>query len=95
MAILYPLRCRTGRTAPSPTGSRNLFECQLAASGAGFRFAVAYDAHREEIWVVENGPVGVNQRVAELAALVDRSRGLRRDMAWYPTWERELAEQPS
>ena len=32
-AILYPFRCRIGSTAPSPAGSRNLFECQLVASG--------------------------------------------------------------
>ena len=33
LAILYPFRCRIGSTAPSVTGLRNLFECQLAASG--------------------------------------------------------------
>src|SRR5258708_26721573 len=32
-AILYPFKCRMGITAPSRTGFRNLFECQLAASG--------------------------------------------------------------
>ena len=32
-AIFQPFRCRIGRTAPSRRGLRNLFECQLAASG--------------------------------------------------------------
>src|SRR3982750_1194345 len=33
LAILYPLRWRMGSTAPSVAGFRNLFECQLVASG--------------------------------------------------------------
>ena len=31
LAIFQPLRCRIGRTAPSPAGSSSLFECQLVA----------------------------------------------------------------
>src|SRR4051794_1364912 len=33
LLILYPLRCRIGKTAPSRIGFRNLFECQDVASG--------------------------------------------------------------
>src|SRR5580700_7581857 len=33
LAILYPLRCRIGSTAPSLAGLRNLLECQAVASG--------------------------------------------------------------
>src|SRR5262249_43911200 len=33
LLILYPFRCRIGRTAPSRTGLRNLLMCQLVASG--------------------------------------------------------------
>ena len=32
LAILYPLRCRIGRTAPSVAGSRNLLLCHEVAS---------------------------------------------------------------
>ena len=33
LAILYPFKWRIGSTAPSVAGLRNLFECQLVASG--------------------------------------------------------------
>src|ERR1700737_3127633 len=33
LLILYPFRCRIGRTAPSVIGLRNLFECQEVARG--------------------------------------------------------------
>jgi hypothetical protein len=65
-----------------------LFECQLAASGA-----VADDARDEEARVVVRGAEGVRERVAELAALVDRARRLGCDVAGDPARERELAEE--
>ena len=40
----------------------------------GLRLAVADDAQREQIGVVEHRPVGVHERVPELAALVDGAR---------------------
>ena len=41
---------------------------------AGLGLAVADDAGDDQVGVVERGAVGVRQRVAELAALVDRAR---------------------
>ena len=46
----------------------------------GLRLAVADHAGDDEVGVVERRAVGMRQAVAELAALVDRARGLRRDM---------------
>ena len=60
----------------------------------GLGLAVADHAQRQQVRVVEHRAVGVQQRVAELAALVDRARRLGRDMARDPARERELAEQP-
>ena len=57
------------------------------------RLAVADDAGDEEFGVVEGRAVRVRERVAELAALVDRARRLRRDVARDPAGERELAEE--
>ena len=48
---------------------------------SGLGLAVADDAADEEIGVVERGAVGVGERVAELAALVDRAGRLGRDVA--------------
>ena len=61
----------------------------------GLRFAVADDAADEQVGVVERGAVGVHERVAELAALVDRARRLGRDVARDAAGERELPEEPA
>ena len=60
----------------------------------GLRLAVADHAGDQQIRVVEGGAVGVGEGVAELAALVDRARCLRRDMAGHAAGEGELPEQP-
>jgi hypothetical protein len=60
---------------------------------AGLRLAVADDAAHEEIGVVEGRAVRMRERVAELAALVDRAGRLGRDVRRDPTRERELPEQ--
>ena len=48
---------------------------------AGFRFAIAHDAGDEQVGIVERRAEGVGQRVAQLAAFVDRAGRLRRDVA--------------
>ena len=55
--------------------------------------AVAHDAGDDQVGVVEGGAERVDEGVPELAALVDRARHLRRDVARDPARERELAEQ--
>ena len=60
----------------------------------GLGFAVADDARDDEIGIVERGAERVPDRIAELAALVDRARRLRRDVARHAAGKRELAEQP-
>ena len=60
---------------------------------SGLRLAVADDAADEQVRVVEHRAVGVHERVAQLAALVDRPRRLGRDVAGDAAGERELAEQ--
>ena len=57
--------------------------------------AVTNDAANEQIGVVKSRSVGVQQRVAELAALVNRTRCLRSDVAGNAAGEGELAEQPA
>ena len=60
----------------------------------GLRLAVADHAGDDQVRVVERGAVGVRERVAQLAALVDRAGRLRRDVAGNAAGERELGEQP-
>ena len=61
---------------------------------AGLRFAIADDARDEQVGIVERRPEGVRQRIAQLAALVNRARRLRRDVARNAAGEGELLEQP-
>ena len=61
---------------------------------SGLGLTVTDDAQREQIGVVEHGAVCVQERVPELAALVDRPRRLRCHVARDPARKRELPEQP-
>jgi hypothetical protein len=56
--------------------------------------AVADDARHQQVRVVEGGTVGVRERVAEFAALVDGAGGLGGDVAGHAAGEGELLEQP-
>ena len=53
----------------------------------GFGLAVAHDTGNQELRIVEGRPKGVHKRVAELAALMDRSRHLGRNVARDASWE--------
>ena len=64
-----------------------------ALERAGLGLAVADDAGDQQVGVVEGGAEGVDERVAELAALVDRARGRHADVARDPARGRELADQ--
>ena len=62
---------------------------------AGFGFAVANDAGDRQIGIVERRAEGVTERIAQLAALMDRPGCFRAGMAGDPARKRELAEQPA
>ena len=61
---------------------------------AGLGLAVADDARDQQLGVVEGRPERVGERVAELAAFVDRAGRLRRGVAGDAARERELPEEP-
>jgi hypothetical protein len=75
------------------TGFRNLFACHDPASGPVSASPSPITQATSSSGVVERGAIGVRQRVAELAALVDRAGGLRRRVAGDAAREGELAEQ--
>ena len=56
--------------------------------------AVADHGDHEEVGIVEGGAEGVNEHVAELAALVDRSRRRDAHVAGHAARRRELPEEP-
>src|SRR5450756_652173 len=57
------------------------------------RLAVADDAGDDEIGIVEHRPKRMAERIAQLAALVDRARALRRCVAWNAPGKRKLNKQ--
>ena len=61
----------------------------------GFGFAVADHGRHQQVGVVERGPVGMRQRVAELTPLVDRAGSLGCHVRGNTAGERELPEQPA
>lgn len=64
-----------------------------AGQRPGLRLTVADHAGHQQVRVVERGAVGVAQRVPQLAALVDRTRHVRRHVAGDAAREGELAEE--
>ena len=80
---------------PVPDRVQELVGVPAARQRPGLRFAVADHAGHDQVGVVERRAVGVHQRVAQLAALVDRPGCLRRHVRGDPAGERELPEQPA
>src|SRR5450759_2042073 len=60
---------------------------------SGFRLAIADDAGDNEIGIVEHRPERMAERVAQLAALMDRARTLRRCVAGHASRKRELNKE--
>jgi hypothetical protein len=75
-------------------GIEELDALPRALERAGLRLAIADDRHRDQRRIVEHRAERVGQDVAELAALVNRARRRRADVARHAARRRELAEQP-
>jgi len=60
---------------------------------SGFRLTVADDAGDDEIGMVVHRPERMAERIAQLAALVDRARALRRCVAGNSSGERKLNKE--
>lgn len=61
---------------------------------SGFCFVIADDAGNDQAGIVERGSESMRQRVTQLAALVNRTRRLRRDVTGNAAGEGKLFEQP-
>ena len=58
-----------------------------------FGLTVADDAGDDQIWIVEHRPERMAERIAQLAALVDRARALRRSVARNTAGKRKLEKE--
>ena len=91
---LEPVQVEDRQDRPVGLRVEELVRVPARGERPGLGLAVADDAGDEQVGVVERRAERVHERVAELAALVDRARHLRRDVARDPARERELAEEP-
>ena len=79
---------------PVPGRIEELIRVPAGSQRPGLGLAVADHARHEQVRVVERRPVGMHERVPELAALMDGARRLRRHVRGDAAGEGELPEQP-
>ncbi len=91
---LVPVQVQDGQHRAVGSRVEELVGVPAARQRAGLGFPVADDAGHDEVRVVERRPVGVRQRVTQLAAFVDRARRLRCRVRRDAAGEGELPEQP-
>src|SRR5664280_2298782 len=60
---------------------------------SGFRLAIADDASDDQAGIVEHGPKGMAERIAQFAAFVDRTWTLRRCVAGNAAGKRKLNKE--
>src|SRR5262245_27354930 len=77
---------------PVGNGIEKFVRMPACRQWAGLRFAIADDTSYNKIRIVEGCSVGMRERVAKFAALVDRAGRLRRHVARDAARERELSE---
>src|SRR5262245_4289955 len=82
-----------GEHAPVAGRVEELVAVPAGRERSGLGLAVTDDARDDQVRVIERGAVGVRQRVAELAALVNRSGRLRRHVARDAAGKAELLEE--
>ena len=93
VADLVAVQVQDRQHGPVADGVEELGGLPGGGQRAGLGLAVADHAGDDQAGIVERGPERVAERVPQLAALVDRSRRRRRDVAGDPAGERELLEQ--
>ena len=91
---LVSVQVQDGKHRAVGGGIQKLVRVPARGQRSGLRFAVAHDAGHDQVRIVEGCAVSVHQRVAQLAALVNRSRRLRRHVAGNAVGPAELPEQP-
>ena len=75
-------------------GIEKLVGMPACSERSGFSFAVTHHAGDDQVRVVEGRAIGMDQRIAEFAAFMDRSGCFRGRMARYASGEGKLPEQP-
>jgi len=91
---LVTVQVQHGQHRPVVDRMKKLVRVPARGQRAGLRLAIADHAGHEQVGIVERRAERVRQRITQLAALVNRARRLRRDVARNAAREGELFEQP-
>ena len=91
---LVPVQVQDRQHRPVPGRVEELIRVPAAGQRPGLGLAVTDHAGHDQVRIVERRPVGVHERVPELAALMDGARRLRRHVRGDAAGEGELPEQP-
>ena len=75
-------------------GIQELVGVPTGGQRTGFRLAVADDAGDDQIRIVEGGAIGVDQRITQFSAFVNRAGRFRRYVTGNSVRPGELAEEP-
>ena len=94
VGYLIAVQVQYGQHGAVRFGVDELVQVPARGKRACLGLAVANHGGRDQPRVVRHGAEGVREGVAQLAALVDGARGLRRHMAGYAAGEGELLEEP-
>ena len=92
---LVPVQMQDGQHGAVASGIEELVRVPSGGRRPGLCLTVAHHTGDHQVGIVECGPEGMAQRVAELTALVDGPRGLRAAVTGDAAGEGELAKQPS
>ena len=90
---LVAVQVQDGQHSAVATGFRNLLDCQEVASGPVIGFAVADGDGADQVGVVKHSAERMGDGIAQLAAFVDGTGGLGRNVGRDAAGEAELLEQ--
>ena len=90
---LEAVEVQNGQHSAVGDGVDKLVAVPRGGQRAGLRLAVAHHTGGDQVGVIRHGAEGVGQRVAQLAALMDRAGGLRCHMAGNAAGEGETLEE--
>src|SRR4029077_893217 len=87
------IQMKDWQDGPIMLGIEEFIGVPAGREGSRFRFAIANHASGDEAGIVEDRPIGVGKRIAELSSFMDRTGGLWRRVARDPAGERKLFEE--
>ena len=95
VADLVAVEVQDRQHGPVGNGIEELVGMPRGRQGTRLRLAIADDAGNDQIGIVEHSPERMAERIAQLAALVDRARAFRRGVAGNSPGKGELDKELS